>query len=165
MAKSIVKKAAPKKAVAKKPALKKASDKNEALGFKYFDKSAGQDNLVPIFERIKKLIQPYAKGSITARESGGAISLVSTMPVEIEGRKKDEVYFAAAMIQKGYVGFYFMPVYMNDDAGNIVAPELMKTLKGKACFYIKKDEDVLYKQIAEALKKGYAAFKSKGWIK
>ena len=158
--KAPVKKAAPKKAVAKK-----ASNKNEALGYKYEDKSAGQDDLVVIFDHLKKIIMPFAKGTIKIKESNGGISLVSDMPVVIDGRKKDEVHFAAVLIQKGYVGFYFMPVYLNDDAGNIIAPELMKTLKGKTCFHIKKDDKVLYKHITEALQKGHAAFKASGWIK
>jgi hypothetical protein len=37
--------------------------------------------------------------------------LVGEKPVEVLGRKKDELWFASALIQKGYVGFYYMPVY------------------------------------------------------
>ncbi len=91
-------------------------------------------------------------------------NLVSEKAIEVEGRKKPEVYFASILVQKGYVGFYFMPIYMYSEANIIVKPELMKCLKGKACFYIKKKDPVIMDQIKEALEKGYEAYRQKGWV-
>jgi hypothetical protein len=162
------KSAAPKKA-AKKTTIKKVSEKNSAqqeeLGFKYNDKSAGQEQLIPIFNEFVKQLKPYVKGSIKQKGgTNGAITLVSDKKVVIDGRKKDEVHFAAALIQKGYVGFYFMPVYAEGSVRKDIHPELMKTLKGKACFHIKKlDKEMIY-QIKEALQLGYEMYKKNGWI-
>ena len=135
------------------------------LGIKYTDKSAGQPELVLVFEAIKKLMIPYAKGSLKLKGGdGGQVALISDKPVVIEGRKKEEVWFAGALVQKGYVGFYFMPIYMNEPLRKKLSPELMKTLKGKSCFYIKKADPQLLGQIKEALQLGHAFFKEMGWI-
>ena len=60
--------------------------------------------------------------------------------------------------------FYFMCVYMNEPLKKRIKPELLKCLKGKACFHIKKDDSVIYEQIEEALKIGFADFRKRGWL-
>ena len=137
----------------------------ELMEIKYEDKSPGQPQLVPIFEAIKKLLAPYEKGHLhLLDEKGGQVGLISDKEVVIAGRKRDQLWFASALVQKGYVGFYFMPVYMNEPVRRLLPPELLKCLKGKACFYIKKNDPILMGQIKEALKIGYDDYKKKGWI-
>ncbi len=148
------------------PKKKSSKQTQKTEGIKYTDKSPGQPELVPIFEKIKSLLLPYEKGSIRIRgESGGQINLVSEMEISVEGRIKPEVYFASALVQKGYVGFYFMPVYAKPEMKKIFQPELLKCLKGKSCFHIKTQDPILFSQIRDALKLGYEEFKKKGWVK
>jgi hypothetical protein len=163
--KAIVKKTA--KAIVKKvakKAAKKAVKKEKEL-IKYEDKSKGQPELVIIFNRIKEIMMPYANGSIKAHGgSGGKLLLISHKPLEIQGRKRDELWFTSILIQKGYVGFYFMPIYGYKKLGEQIHPQLMKCLKGKACFHIKKNDEELYAQITEVMKLGYEAYKKSGWV-
>lgn len=161
--KAASKQAAANKTVLKKPVPKTAPGAKSETGIKYEDKSAGQPELVPIFNSIKKLLLPYEKGSISIRGGdGGQIILVSNKPVEINGKKRDELWFAALLVQKGYIGFYFMPVYSKPEINEVFKPELLKCLKGKSCFHIKKADAVIYAQIEEALAKGYLAHKRAG---
>jgi len=150
------KKAAPKKS---------ASGKSSATGIKYEDKSPGQPDLIPIFNELKKLMAPYEKGNLRMRGGeGGQVVLLSEKPVVIDGRKKDALWFVSALIQKGYVGFYYMPVYMNEPVRRQLKPELLKCLKGKACFHIKKQDPVIFHQIEEALQIGCNDYERRGWI-
>ena len=173
-AKKTAKKAVPKEAV-KKTASKKASPKktvnrttaaeDKKIKIKYADKSTGQPELVPIFHRIAKLMEPFAKGSV--KKSGGKdgqVGLTSFKQVEIAGRKLDELYLGGALVQKGFVGFYFFHIYVAPELKAELKPELLKTLKGKTCFHIKKDDPQIYEQISDALNKGYRFYKKKGWI-
>lgn len=173
MAKSTAKKASPAKKKAAKPVAKKAAAKKTGAvsggktetGIKYSDKSAGQPELVPIFDKLKKLLLPYEKGSIVKRGGeGGQIIMVSERPFEFQGKKRPELWFAAALVQKGYVGFYFMPVYAKPEMKQVFEPELLQCLKGKGCFHIKKDDPGLFRQIKDALAKGYVLYKERGWI-
>lgn len=144
-------------------ASKSASEKS--IGIKYSDKSINQPELVPIFNELVTLLKPYEKGSIKMRGgSEGQISLVSEKEVIINGKKRNEMWFAAALVQKGYVGFYYMPVYGQPEMKKFFKPELLKCLKGKSCFHIKKYDKEIFKQIKEALKKGYKCYLEKGWL-
>ena len=157
------------KAITKKSSTSKSSKKavrsNDERKIKYSDKSPGQPQLVPIFEEIKKMLTPYGKGTMKLLGgSGGRVSLVSQKPVEILGRRRDELWFAGALVQKGYVGFYYMPVYTDPSIKKLIKPELLKCLKGKSCFYIKKFDKEILSQVKEALATGYKEWRQRDWI-
>lgn len=169
--KMLSKKAVTKKAVAKKAvkkAVKAAKPKNEerTINIKYADKSAGQPELMVIFEAIKKMAVPYhGKGDMVMHAgTGGQFNLVNHKPVVIAGREKKELWFISSLIQKGYVGFYYMPIYGSNEMRKQFSPEFMKCLKGKCCFHIKKNDPLIMKDIEKAFKVGYKAYKDRGWI-
>lgn len=151
-----------------KPAAKSAKPKAAAskkeIGIKYTDKSAGQPELLPVFEAIKKRLLPYEKGTLRIRGGeGGQVLLVSEKKLVISGREKPELWFASALIQKGYVGFYFTPA-CEPQFLPLLHPDLRRCLKGKTCFHIKKADAQMLQHIEEALKAGYNSYKQRGWI-
>lgn len=143
---------------------KKLSRQKSKAGVKYSDKSPGQPELTPIFEAIKKLLLPYKKGTMKLISSPGQVVLISKKPVEILGRKKNELWFASALVQKGYVGFYYMPVYGDSRVKQLIKPELLKCLKGKSCFHIKRYDAEILSQIQDALGVGYTLWRKMGWL-
>ena len=146
-----------------KPA-KKAAAKQQAKTIKYEDKSPGQPELLPIFDSLKMLLKPYVKGSLKAQEgTAGTYSVGVAEPVEILGKKRD-LYFAGIMVQKGYVGFYFFPIYTDPVIAKDLQPELLKCLKGKSCFHIKKNDPKLLQQVEQALEVGYNLYHEKGYV-
>ncbi|HTE08048.1 MAG TPA: hypothetical protein VK628_04760 [Flavitalea sp.] len=137
----------------------------KAAPAKYTDKSAGQPLLVPVFDKIRKLLKKYAKGNFRPKsDRSGIYELYYDAPVEIAGVSKPELPFAGAIIQKGYVGFYFFPVYIDHGLKEKLEPTLLATLKGKTCFYIREDKVQMYKNIGDALEKGNKFFASRGWV-
>lgn len=174
--KAAPKKAAPKKTSPQKVLVKKAVKKaakaakpkkeERTISIKYADKSAGQPELVVIFNAIKKMAATYhGKGEmIMHADTGGQFNLVSHKPVVIAGRDRKELWFISALVQKGYVGFYYMPINSGGDMRSQFSPEFMKCLKGKCCFHIKKNDPVIMKDIEKAFKVGYEGYKKLGWI-
>jgi len=143
----------------------KKTNSKKGTGIKYADKSPGQPELIPIFDEIKKLLVPYEKGTMKLLGgSGGQVVLISKKPVEILGRRRDELWFASALIQKAYVGFYFMPVYADTTVKDLIKPELLDCLKGKSCFHIKKYDKRIFSQIKDALNMGYSLWHKRGWL-
>ncbi len=131
---------------------------------KYADKSEGQQELIPIFEAIRKDISAYACGNYTVKtDKPGHYELYYGKEVEIMGKQYAELCFAGLLIQKGYVGFYFFPVYVQEGLKSGLDPGLLKALKGKTCFHIKKQDAGLVKAIQKALKLGIAYYTSRGW--
>jgi len=125
-----------------------------------------QDALPSIFRELKALLQPYCpplveRGVTTAKLQ---YHLWSIKDIEIAGRNRKAVYFAGIIIQKGYVGFYYMPAYTNAELKKFFPPELLRLLKGKSCFHIKELSLKLLRQIRQALRLGFRQYNTRCWI-
>jgi hypothetical protein len=110
------------------------------------------------------MMQVYQPPLVAKLDDSSHFDLWSLKDVEIDGRKRQEVFFAAVIIQKGYVGFYFMPVYAAPAMSSVFKPELLKRLKGKSCFHLKSLDQALAGQITSALKAGFELYQQRGWV-
>ena len=123
-----------------------------------------QDELVEIYKGLKKILKKYEPPFKPKLDLDSRYDLWSFKNVEIDGRKKKEVFFASAIIQSTYVGFYFMPIYAETSLKEVFKPELLKLLKGKSCFYIRDLSPEIVSQIEEALELGFNLYKERGWV-
>jgi len=121
-------------------------------------------DLSSMFAQIKPLMSSYQPPLVARHDEPGYYDLWSIKSLVIEGRKRKEVYFAGLIIQKDYVGFYFMPVYADPEVKAFFAPQLLKLLKGKSCFHIKKLDGDLLTQLEDALRKGFELYQQRGWV-
>jgi hypothetical protein len=124
-------------------------------------------SLDSVFDELKALLAAHAAG--LAERTGGVknkrdYQLYTQKPVVVLGRKRDEMYFAGLIQQKGSVGFYFFPVYCCEDVKAKLSPELLQYLGGKACFHFNKLTPGLKKDVAAALKIGRKAYLERQWI-
>jgi hypothetical protein len=124
-------------------------------------------DLDEIFVRLEASLRryspPFAARTGVVRDKRD-LHLWSEKEVEVAGRKRDEVSFAALIAQKGYVGFYFMPVYAEPEREALFAPELLALLKGKSCFHVKRLDDALLAQVDDALARGFELYRERGWV-
>lgn len=124
-----------------------------------------EENLYQIFQRLKATLMMFEKPTMAPKiDLDSRYELWSQKDVVINGRRRREVFFAALIIQSNYVGFYFMPVYIDTSLKEVFAPELLKLLKGESCFHIKQLDENLENRIFDALRKGYDLYKQRGWI-
>ena len=123
-----------------------------------------QDKLVDIFNRLKMILKRFENPLKPKFDLDSKYDLWSFKEIEIEGRKRKEIYFAGIIIQSKWVGFYYMPIYTDTDLADVFKPELLKLLKGKSCFRIKELDSELEAHIEEALEKGYKLYEKRGWI-
>jgi len=123
-----------------------------------------QETLVSIYRRCKAILKKFEDPLKPKIDLDSKYDLWSFKDIEIDGRKRKELYFAGLIIQSSYVGFYYMPLYTDTTLEAVFKPELLSLLKGKSCFHLKKLDAELEKQIEEALKTGYDLYKKRGWI-
>lgn len=123
-----------------------------------------EKELIKIFQRVKALMKKYEDPLTAKIDLDSKYDLWSIKTIEIDGRKRKEVYFAGLIIQSTYVGFYFMPIYADGRLEDLFPPELLNCLKGKSCFHLTYLDRNLEKQISDALKKGYALYQKRGWV-
>ncbi len=108
-----------------------------------------------IFERFKAILQPHAKYLQVKTDTNKSYYLDG--PFSQKWNK--EVFFGAAIIQKNYVSFYLMPVYMCPDLLEGMSPELKKHKQGKSCFNFKKVDDDLFAELSALTQKAFERFK------
>lgn len=126
--------------------------------------------LIPLFNQLKAILETYSK-HFDVLESEGAYHLIYIGEVKFDKYVRDEVYFASLMIQKNFVGFYFMPQYTTQNGPEYFAGQnMLKLLKGKSCYNITQkayteNTNVLKEEIETMLKKGVESYKKLGWTK
>ena len=114
-----------------------------------------QNDFPIVFEQLKNILQPYAGNlTITADTSKGY-----SLDGPYSEKWKKVIFFGAAQIQKNYVSFYLMPVYMYPELLKDISPELKKRMQGKSCFNFRKVEPELFKELADLTRKGVEKFK------
>jgi hypothetical protein len=126
--------------------------------------SLKNEALLPLFGELKELLSAYAQRLTARRDEPGYFDLWSDKDIEIAGRRRKDVFFCGLIIQKSYVGFYFMPLYAEDDLSAVFGPELLATRKGKSCFHIKRLTPELKRQIGDALAAGWRLYEQRGWV-
>ena len=127
---------------------------------------AKQTDLDETFDSLKKILSKFDGYFVEGNVKTDKIQyhLWSKNKISIEGRKSKQVYFAGIIIQKNFVGFYYMPVYVDTKLKDFFEPKLLSLLKGKSCFHIKKIDSELKKQIASALNLGFKQYKKRRWL-
>lgn len=117
-----------------------------------------------IFNELIELLAQYSPPFQPKNDTEKYYDLWSFKDLVIEGRKRKEVFFAGIIIQKDYIGFYFMPVYAEPEVKVLFKPELLSRLKGKSCFHINALTPELREQIGQALESGFRLYKDRGWV-
>lgn len=62
-------------------------------------------------------------------------------------KNKAPIFFGAAIINKNYVSFHFMPVYALPTAQKKISPQLKKHMQGKACFNFTAPDPELFAEL------------------
>jgi len=129
-----------------------------------------EDSLDVVFEELvtilKRQVPPFSTKVPLVVRNKKAFQITVPKPVVVPGSyggKPVPIQLAAVILQKGYVGLYVMCIYMNP-AANDKLPNLKKLLKGKSCFHVKMLDDVLKREIEEALVIATAEYKKRGWV-
>jgi hypothetical protein len=133
-------------------------------------KPATPDPLTAVFDSLEKLFRRHSPPfTLTSGKIRAKRDLHLTVPNAVivpgaYGGKPVAIDMASLILQKGYVGFYFMPIYLDPSLKKKISPALLSLLKGKSCFYFKKLDPSLLPAIEFALKEGRTLFQSRNWL-
>ena len=146
-------------------AVKKTATKKAA------PKKATGDSLDFVYEAVEKVVQSYSPPLSTspawAKTGKKSLQLTTAEPVaipKIYGGKPTKLMVAAVMEQKNFVGFYLMSIYMNPALKKKIPAPLLKCLKGKSCFNLKRVDDALLVDIKQAIDVTIADYREHGWM-
>ncbi|HTL09083.1 MAG TPA: hypothetical protein VL307_12520 [Chitinophagaceae bacterium] len=110
-----------------------------------------------IFERIKKLLLPYAGQMKVRTDQPDSYQLYIKGDFALAGKPFKELYFAGVTIRKTMVALYFFPIYTHPTQFTLPAV-ISKNLKGKSCFNFKQITEEQENALAALLAAGAAMY-------
>lgn len=114
-----------------------------------------------LFERLKTFLIPVAENARVSADLPG-VFMLETQFSEKFGR---EISIGGVKIQKNYVSFYLMPVYIYPDLLGGISEGLKKRMQGKSCFnFTQLDENLLY-ELSQLTEKGLQRYRDEGLLK
>jgi hypothetical protein len=100
---------------------------------------------------------PFAASMLVKADEPGHYSL--NTPFNAKYGK--EVFFGAVQINKRYVSFHWMPVYMFPQLLDEVSVPLKKRMQGKSCFNFKDIDEPLFAELEQLTQHSIALVHSK----
>lgn len=124
------------------------------------DKMPASDNFRAVFEELREIIIPYANDLDLKIDSTDSI-YIDTNHVMKNGKP---LFFSAVKINKRYVSYHLMPVYVNSDLLIGMSEGLMRRMQGKSCFNFTKPDHNMYAELRELTRLGYEDYRSRGYV-
>lgn len=118
------------------------------------------DEFVIVFDHLKEILSPFEDRLLLKKDTAIAYSL-DTPYTE---KWQRELFFGAAEVNKNYVSFHLMPVYMYPDLLEGVSERLKKRMHGKSCFNFKRMDSGLFAELKELTRRGFARLKQEGLV-
>lgn len=119
-----------------------------------------KSDFLPTFTSLKKVLLPYSKKLVLKYDETNEF-FVNTKFVM---KNKKPMYFGSVKINKSYVSFHLMPVYIFPDLLRNMSPELKKRMQGKSCFNFNSIDKALLQELTELTKEGYIKYKESGYL-
>ena len=123
-----------------------------------------KDPLSEIYKQLKPLLQKYVPPLFAKKDSETGYEVWGDKQTLIADKMNSEIFFAAFMVQKNFVGFYYFPIYTHPEIKKNLPPRLLKLLSGKSCFHISEVNPDLISNIESALEYGFRFYIKKGLI-
>jgi hypothetical protein len=113
-----------------------------------------------LFERLKAILLPYASSLHVINDEAGKYYLETGY----SEKWKKPLFFGSAIVQKNYVSYYLMPVYMYPDLLQDITPALKKRMQGKSCFNFKQVDETLLAELEALTRNSFACFQQEGLV-
>lgn len=115
---------------------------------------APRTELGDVFEALKRMLKSYERRFRVSKDEPGRYYL-ETKTTTYKGRP---IFVVGVVINKNYVSYHFMPIYIAS-RGLRISAALKRRMQGKACFNFTRVDHPLFRELALLTRKGIAAFK------
>lgn len=118
------------------------------------------DNPEEIFRNLKEILVPYSSGMLVVTDKPDNFYL-NTHHVM---KNKKPMYFGSVKINKNYISFHLMPVYVFPELLESISPNLQKRMQGKSCFNFKATDAKLFQELKDLTQAGYGNYQKAGYL-
>jgi hypothetical protein len=118
------------------------------------------DNSEHIFYYLKEILLPYSSGMVVVTDAPDNFYL-NTHHIM---KNKKPMYFGSTKINKNFVSFHLMPVYVFPELLDTISPGLQKRMQGKSCFNFKAVDTALFHELKTLTQAGYERFQNAEYV-
>ncbi len=118
------------------------------------------EEFVFVFENLKNILQPYSKELVLVMDEVDNFYINTHFIM----KNSKPMYFGSVKINKHYVSFHLMPVYVFPELLDSLSPELKRRMQGKSCFNFKTVNEPLFNELKELTSNGYSRYKEAGYL-
>ena len=114
-----------------------------------------------LFARLKAFLVPYAPW----------LNVIDDQPAKYHletgysEKWKKPLFFGSVVVQKNYISFYLMAIYMYPDLLEGISPALKKRMQGKSCFNFRQVDEVLLNELEMLTRNSFNRFQQEGLVK
>ena len=102
---------------------------------------------------------PYAECMVVQLDTNAELFLNTTFIM----KNKKPLYFGSVKINKNYVSFHLMPVYVLPELLLGISLDLKKQMQGKSCFNFKSLNDELLQELKVLTERGFSSYQEAGY--
>ncbi|MDY6977593.1 MAG: hypothetical protein SVW51_15545 [Pseudomonadota bacterium] len=113
-----------------------------------------------IFHHLKEILVPYSTDMVVAIDKSDNFYLDTKHVM----KNKKPMNFGSVKINKNYVSFHIMPVYVFPELLEAISPDLKKRMQGKSCFNFKVTDAKLFQELKELTLAGYGKYKQADYL-
>jgi len=112
------------------------------------------------FNSLKEILKKYERHLKVASNKINTYNLYAGY----SEKYKRDIYFGGVVVNKNYVSYHLMPIYMNPKLLDKISPDLKKRMQGKSCFNFKDIDKTLFKELSNLTKRGIDFYKTNGLL-
>jgi len=112
------------------------------------------------FERLKGILQPYSAELVVLVDEADNFYINTNFIM----KNKKPMYFGSVKINKNYVSFHLMPVYVFPELLQNISPALIRRMQGKSCFNFKDIDEERFKELENLTRNGHSKYQNAGYV-
>ena len=113
-----------------------------------------------VFKCLKSILKPYSTELVVAHDDVDHFYLNTHFLM----KNKKPMYFGSVKINKNYVSFHLMPVYVFPELLEDISSSLKLRMQGKSCFNFNAVDNNLFEELSELANNGYSEYKKAGYL-
>jgi hypothetical protein len=113
-----------------------------------------------VFEQLREILNSFA-GDLDLLFDESDTYYLNTKYIMSNNKP---MYFGSVKINKNYVSYHLMPVYVFPELLKSISSELEIRMQGKSCFNFKLVNTSVFKELAELTKQGFQQYRNAGYV-
>lgn len=122
--------------------------------------AAVDQNLQQVYERLRDIMIPYANDLDLKKDAPGELYIDTN---HLMANDKP-LFFGAVRINKRYVSYHLMPVYVNTALLDNISAGLRKRMQGKSCLNFTTIDEELFAELSLLTRAGHEFYRRQGYL-